>query len=111
MGMGTRMTIRQGIGPGMRVIMEMGTGRGTERMGLKLGMGAGIGIMKRIGTRSGVGIMTGKVIEKGTGTMVGMEKVVEVMGTRTGMGAGLVAAVGTVPVPVPETVMSVGQGC
>lgn len=36
-----------------------------------------------------------------------MEKVVEVMGTRSGMGT----AVGTVPVPVPAAVMPVGQGC
>lgn len=80
-------------------------------MGLKLGMGAGIGIMKRMGTRSGMGIMTGMMIEMGTGTMVGMEQVVEVMGMRSGMGTGLVAAVGTVPVQEPETVMSVGQRC
>lgn len=38
-------------------------------------------------------------------------KVVEVMRMRSGMGTGLVAVVGTVSVSVPQTVMSVGQGC
>lgn len=38
MGMGTRVVIQLRIGPGMSVTMEMGTGRGTEMMGLKLGM-------------------------------------------------------------------------
>lgn len=74
MGMGTRMVIRKGTGPrigtGMRMMTGIGTGRGTEMMGLKLGMGAGIGIMRRMGTRNGMGIVRGMVIGMGTGTMV-----------------------------------------